>query len=70
MQYRKPEQLVSHTVMKKKVSRQSKSVQADPMKASTEGLKLFCIRKSLSYSQVMQSEEKIIPVTFGKTNSL
>lgn len=70
IQYRKPEQLVSNPVMKKKVSRQGKSVQLDPMKASTEGLKLFCTGKSLSYSQVMLSEEKVIPVTFGQMNSL
>lgn len=70
MQYRKPEQLVSNTVMKKKVYRQSKSVQHDPMKASTEGLNLFCTRKSLSYSQEIQSEEKVTPQTFGQTNSL
>lgn len=37
MQYRKPEQLVSNNVMKKKKSRQNKSVQPDPTKAGTEG---------------------------------
>lgn len=70
MQYRKPEQLVSNTVMKKKVSRQGISVQPDPMKANTKGLNLFCTRKSLSYSQAIQSEDKVIPLTFGQTNSL
>lgn len=61
---------VGNTVMKKKVSRQEKSVQPDSIKACTEGLNLFCTRKSLSYSQEMQSEQKVIPLTFGQTNSL
>lgn len=41
MQYRKPEQLVSNNVMKKKKSRQNKSVQPDPTKVGTEGRKYF-----------------------------
>lgn len=55
-----------NTVMKKKVYRQSKSVQPHPLKASTEGLNLFFTR-SLSYSQETQSEEKVISLTFGQT---
>lgn len=70
MQHRTPEQLVSNTVMEKKVSRQGKSVQPDPIKESTKGPNLFCTRKSLGYSQEMQSEEKVILLTFGQTNSL
>lgn len=41
MQYRKPEQMVSTTVMKKKESRQGKSIQPDPTKVGTEGPKYF-----------------------------
>lgn len=65
-QYRKSEELLSNTVVKKEESRQGKSVRLDPTKACTEGCKYSGSGKDLATHGRYSQERKLHPRPLAK----